>query len=64
MFSVIVTTYNRPEALERVLAALQLQKYQDFEIVVADDGSGSDTKCDQCVDEEIKISYSPCLARR
>lgn len=44
MLSVIVTTYNRPEALERVLAALQLQKYQDFEIVVADDGSGSETR--------------------
>lgn len=44
MFSVIVTTYNRPEALGRVFAALQLQKFQDFEIVVADDGSGPETK--------------------
>ena len=44
MFSVIVTTYNRPKALDKVLAALQLQSYQNFEIVIADDGSGVETR--------------------
>ena len=44
MFSVIVTTYNRPKTLDKVLAALQLQSYQNFEIVIADDGSGIETK--------------------
>ncbi len=41
--SVIVTTYNWPEALSAVLLALAAQSYQSFEIVVADDGSTSDT---------------------
>lgn len=39
--SVIVTTYNRPKRLERMLHALTLQAlpYGEFEVVVVDDGS-------------------------
>ena len=44
LISVIVTTYNRPLALERVLQGLSLQTDSDFEVVVADDGSGPQTK--------------------
>ena len=43
LISVIVTTYNRPLALERVLQGLSLQTDSDFEVVVADDGSGPQT---------------------
>jgi len=39
LISVIVTTYNREDALEAVLRALARQSDQDFEVVVADDGS-------------------------
>ncbi len=42
--SVIVSTYNQPEFLELVLASLALQSAADFEVVVADDGSGSVTR--------------------
>jgi glycosyltransferase involved in cell wall biosynthesis/GT2 family glycosyltransferase len=41
--SVIVTTYNRPEALDAVLRGLARQSDESFEIVVADDGSSPDT---------------------
>jgi len=37
--SVVVTTYNRSEALIAVLAALAAQQDRDFELVIADDGS-------------------------
>lgn len=37
--SVVITTYNRSDALLAVLQGLKLQSCQDFEIVVADDGS-------------------------
>jgi len=37
--SVVITTYNRSEALVQVLRGLALQDDRDFEIVVADDGS-------------------------
>ena len=41
--SVLVTTYNRPDALGLVLRALAAQSAGDFEVVVADDGSAPDT---------------------
>lgn len=41
--SVIITTYQRPSALDQVLARLATQEIFPFEIIVADDGSGSDT---------------------
>ena len=39
LISVIVTTYNREDALEAVLRALARQSDRDFEVIVADDGS-------------------------
>jgi len=41
--SVIVSTYNRPAALERVLDGLAAQSPPPFEVIVADDGSGPAT---------------------
>ena len=41
--SVIVTTYNRPDALAAVVQGLFTQTDHDFEIIVADDGSGPPT---------------------
>ncbi len=39
LISVIVTTYNREDALEAVLSALSRQSDRGFEVVIADDGS-------------------------
>jgi glycosyltransferase involved in cell wall biosynthesis len=41
--AIILTTYNRPRALDRVLASLAEMRAQASEIVVADDGSGEAT---------------------
>jgi glycosyltransferase involved in cell wall biosynthesis len=41
--AVILTTYNRPDALLAVLDGYLAQRDRDFEIVVADDGSGPET---------------------
>ena len=43
LISVIVTTYNRPDALAAVLRSLARQTDADFEVVVADDGSAAPT---------------------
>ena len=42
--AVIVTTYNRPDALAAVLAGYAAQTDQDFELLVADDGSTPETQ--------------------
>ena len=44
LISVIVTTYNREDALAAVLRALARQTDRNFEIIVADDGSGAATR--------------------
>jgi glycosyltransferase involved in cell wall biosynthesis len=44
LISVIVTTYNREDALEAVLRSLARQTDHDFEVVVADDGSAAGTR--------------------
>lgn len=41
--SVVVSTYAWPEALDAVLFGLSEQTDPDFDVVVADDGSGSET---------------------
>jgi glycosyltransferase involved in cell wall biosynthesis len=42
--AVIVSTYNQPEHLARCLLALSLQRFDDFELLIADDGSGAETR--------------------
>lgn len=41
--SVIFTTYNSVDWLQKVLWGYAAQAHQDFEIIVADDGSGAET---------------------
>jgi glycosyltransferase involved in cell wall biosynthesis len=43
LVSVILATYNRPDALDAVLRSLAAQSDQNFEVIVADDGSKPDT---------------------
>lgn len=43
LISIIVTTWNREDALDAVLRSLAVQTDRDFEVVVADDGSGPAT---------------------
>jgi glycosyltransferase involved in cell wall biosynthesis len=38
--TLIIAVYNKPEILHLVLAACSRQSFQDFEMIIADDGSG------------------------
>ncbi|QOY96776.1 glycosyltransferase family 2 protein [Massilia sp. UMI-21] len=42
--SVVITTYNRPDALEAVVDACFMQDDKNFEIIIADDGSTANTR--------------------
>lgn len=57
--SVIVTTYNQPRWLEYVLTGFGAQSCTDFEMVVADDGSGPETR--QVVDRARRELGFPLL---
>jgi glycosyltransferase involved in cell wall biosynthesis len=41
--SVIIPTYNRATLVKRALESVLAQRFQDFEVIVADDGSTDDT---------------------
>lgn len=41
--SVIISTYNQPEWLQKVLIGFEHQTFRDFEIIIADDGSTEET---------------------
>ncbi|MCB0374892.1 MAG: glycosyltransferase, partial [Sinomicrobium sp.] len=41
--SVILSTYNQPAWLEKVLWGYHAQQFRDFEVIIADDGSGETT---------------------
>ena len=42
--SVILSTYNSTEWLEKVLVGFSVQTEKDFELIIADDGSGEETR--------------------
>jgi GT2 family glycosyltransferase len=44
LISVVITTYNRPDALTAVVEACFAQDDLGFEIIIADDGSGHNTQ--------------------
>jgi len=44
VISVVITTYNRPDALTAVVEACFAQSDKNFEIIIADDGSTANTK--------------------
>jgi glycosyltransferase involved in cell wall biosynthesis len=44
LISVVVTTYNRPDALALVLRGLLAQTDPNFEVIIADDGSNAATR--------------------
>ncbi len=42
--SIVLSTYNAEEWLEKVLWSYTVQSYRNFEIIIADDGSNEETK--------------------
>lgn len=54
MISILLATYNWPEALKLCLESLATQTDRDFEIIIADDGSTEDTRA---LIESIKVLH-------
>jgi len=57
--SVVMTTYNRPDALVAVLRACFMQTDKHFEIIIADDGSAANTAA--CIAQLAAMAPVPLL---
>jgi len=55
--SVVITTYNRPDALAAVVRACFMQDDKDFEIIIADDGSAANTAA--CIERLAQAAPVP-----
>ena len=54
LISVIISTYNRPDALQACINSFLEQTDKNFEIIIADDGSGHETR--ELINRYIKQS--------
>lgn len=58
LFSVIIPTYNRAKELDRCLASLVAQTYNNFEVIIYDDGSSDETKIIvKAYENKLNIKY-------
>ena len=55
--SVVITTHNRPEALEAVVLACFDQDDKNFELIIADDGSTANTR--ECIERLRALAPVP-----
>lgn len=63
--SIIIPTYNRSHLLKEALLSCLAQTYQDFEVIVVDDGSTDDTKqvVESLGNDKIKYVYQTNCGR-
>ncbi|HEX7574168.1 MAG TPA: glycosyltransferase [Bacteroidota bacterium] len=57
--TLVISVYNKPEVLRLVLAACARQSFPDFEVIVADDGSGPEVR--DVVTEARNVSLHPII---
>lgn len=56
-FSVIIPTYNRSECLSTAILSVLQQKFEDFEIIIVDDGSTDNTEAVVRAFDDSRIKY-------
>ena len=59
MVSVIIPTYNRAYIIEEALESVFAQTFEDFEVIVADDGSTDDTATRIAAIADPRLRYIP-----
>lgn len=57
-YSVIIPVYNRPDEVDELLYSLTTQTFEDFEVIIVEDGSSIPCKevCDRYADR-LNVSY-------
>ena len=57
--SIVIPTYNRGDLIGETIRSLQEQDFEDFEVIIVDDGSTDNTKmlCEEVVSADPRFSY-------
>lgn len=57
--SVVIPTYNRGDLIGDTICSLQQQDFENFEVIIVDDGSKDNTRdiCEQFASEDPRITY-------
>ena len=57
LFSVVIPTFNRAEALKRCLLSLEKQTFKDFEVIVCDSSSDHTKNVVESFTRKMSIQY-------
>jgi cellulose synthase/poly-beta-1,6-N-acetylglucosamine synthase-like glycosyltransferase len=57
--SICIVTYNNPSTLKQAIMSIEEQEYQNYEIVVVDDGSTAPDAVQYL--EELQLKVSRCI---
>lgn len=59
LLSVLITTYNRKNLLQKAVQSVLAQDFKDLEIIISDDGSNDGTRefCEDLIKQNAKIRY-------
>ncbi len=57
MFSIILTTYNRPRLLLDALSSIRAQSYTDWEVILVNDGGDLQESIIDWVERDARITY-------
>ena len=64
--SIIIPAYNAETTLKRCVRSVLIQDYEEYEIIVVDDGSKDETSAKMCIRDrtcDILGAVAPCAAR-
>ena len=58
-FSVVICTYNRADALPGSAGSVLAQEFEDFELIIVDDGSTDDTEAvvSSLIEADARVRY-------
>ena len=56
-FSVVIPTFNRADFIKGTLDSVLMQTFEDFEVIVVDDGSTDDTAGEMQTITDSRVQY-------